>query len=102
VIDWSRSAVEIDRRIRAFNPWPVAETRLDGEQLRIFAADVAKDEVGEGPEGPGTISAIRDDGIVVQCGVGRLALKQLQRPGRRVVTAAEFAHAAALKGRRLG
>ncbi|MFO1409785.1 MAG: hypothetical protein U1F06_05320 [Steroidobacteraceae bacterium] len=37
-IDWSRDAASIDRQVRAFNPWPVAETRLDGEQLRIWRA----------------------------------------------------------------
>ena len=38
LIDWTRDAIEIERQVRAFNPWPVAETRLDGEQLRVFEA----------------------------------------------------------------
>jgi methionyl-tRNA formyltransferase len=38
IIDWSQSALEIERKVRAFNPWPIAETRLDGEQLRIYHA----------------------------------------------------------------
>ena len=37
-IDWRRDALDIERQVRAFNPWPVAETTLEGEQLRIFAA----------------------------------------------------------------
>ena len=101
LIDWKRDAVEIERQVRAFNPWPVAETRWDGEQLRVFEAraervDPIADDVG-------TITAVRNDAIVVQCGIGQLALCQLQRPGRRVVSAADFARShPQLTGRRLG
>lgn len=101
LIDWKRDAVEIERQVRAFNPWPVAETRWDGEQLRVFEAraergDPIADDVG-------TITAVRNDAIVVQCGIGQLALRQLQRPGRRVVSAADFARShPQLTGRRLG
>jgi methionyl-tRNA formyltransferase len=100
LIDWKREAVEIERQVRAFNPWPVAETRLDGEQLRVFEAIV---EEGRGSaDNTGMIVAVRDDAIVVQCGRGQLALRQLQRPGRRVVSAADFARSLQLTGRRLG
>jgi methionyl-tRNA formyltransferase len=124
LIDWERDALEIDRQVRAFNPWPIAETRLDGEQLRIFEArpepedtstsagdlhDVAASEVASpvrGMSGPasGTIVAIRDESLLVQCGRGRLSLQQLQRPGRRVMSAGDFARGGAsdLIGRRLG
>jgi methionyl-tRNA formyltransferase len=47
LIDWRLDAVEIERKVRAFNPWPIAETRLDGEQLRIYAASV----IDGGPAG---------------------------------------------------
>jgi methionyl-tRNA formyltransferase len=124
LIDWKRDAVEIERQVRAFNPWPVAETRLDGEQLRVFEARAeegdgppllagtrAPGEFGDGNFSPvthtftdntGTIIAVRDDSLVVQCGRGLLALHQLQRPGRRVVPAADFARSLELTGRRLG
>ena len=146
LIDWSRDALEIERQVRAFNPWPVAETRLDGEQLRVFeavaegpssaaaaataAASDSPDTVTPSmasrpvsrtdpsqstqlppdsrsiPQNPGTIVAIRSDSIVIQCGHGQLSLHQVQRPGRKVVSASDFARAgggaAQLVGKRLG
>jgi len=111
LLDWRRQAVELDRQIRAFNPWPIAETRLDGEQLRVFAASPVADGAfasittgspSSGPE-PGTITAVSDAGVVVQCGRGgQLSLQQLQRPGRRAVQAADFIRGIQLTGRRLG
>ena len=101
LIDWKRPAVEIERQVRAFNPWPVAETRLDGEQLRIFAASASRSHQIDAE--PGMIVAVHDDGLWVQCGQGLLALQHLQRPGRRAVPAADFARGGAqLAGRRLG
>jgi methionyl-tRNA formyltransferase len=103
LLDWHRDALELDRQVRAFNPWPVAETRLEGEQLRIFGAAVleglSSTEIGTEP---GTITAVSDSGVVVQCGRGQLALQQLQRPGRRAVPAADFIRGMPLTGRRLG
>jgi methionyl-tRNA formyltransferase len=100
LIDWNRPAVEIERQVRAFNPWPVAETRLDGEQLRVFAASLGP--ASQTGAAPGEVVEMRDDGIWVQCGRGLLALQQLQRPGRRTVSAAEFIRGTQLTGQRLG
>jgi methionyl-tRNA formyltransferase len=102
-LDWHRDALELDRQVRAFNPWPVAETRLEGEQLRIFGATVLEG-MGSAEIGtePGTITAVSDSGVVVQCGRGQLSLQQLQRPGRRAVPAADFIRGMPLTGRRLG
>jgi methionyl-tRNA formyltransferase len=112
LIDWSRPAVEIDRQVRAFNPWPIAETRMDGEQLRIYSAELIDDNheaiVGESdpkgsdPRESGTIVAANSDSIVVACGRGRLALTELQRPGRRPVAARDLINTLNLAGRRLG
>ena len=103
LLDWHRDALELDRQVRAFNPWPVAETRLEGEQLRVFGTAVLEGlnstEIGTEP---GTITAVGDSGVVVQCGRGQLALQQLQRPGRRAVPAADFIRGMPLTGRRLG
>ena len=113
-IDWRRDAREIERQVRAFNPSPVAETRLDGEQLRILAARAepggqtpmpSAENVQENvvkTHDSGSIVAVREDSIVVQCGTGALALTQMQRPGRRPVSARDFSHSLTLAGRRLG
>jgi methionyl-tRNA formyltransferase len=103
VIDWSRPAIEIERQVRAFNPWPVAETRLDGEPLRVFEA-VAMNSAGVASD-QGKIIALTEQSLLVQCGLGQLALRQVQRAGRRVVGAAEFARGGTsgqLVGKRLG
>jgi methionyl-tRNA formyltransferase len=98
-IDWGRPAEEIERQVRAFNPWPIAETRFKGEQLRIFAAQIA---AGAGQAGPGTVVEVASGSIVVQCGRGRLGLLQVQRPGRKVVAATDLIHSVPLLGERLG
>jgi methionyl-tRNA formyltransferase len=103
LIDWRRDALEIDRQVRAFNPWPVAETRLDGEQLRIFDCSLPeKPQSATIDAEPGTITAVSDTGVTVQCGRGRLSLRELQRPGRRAVPVADFIRGIQLTGRRLG
>ena len=113
-IDWRRDALGIERQVRAFNPWPIAETSLEGAQLRIFSAralgidacggapsvDPAAVVAGAGGE-PGTIIDVQDEALYVACGRGVLAIAEVQRPGRRPVSARDFAHTLALKGRRL-
>jgi methionyl-tRNA formyltransferase len=102
LIDWRRGAIEIERQVRAFNPWPIAETRLDGEQLRIYSAR-AIDSDHEPISGEnGKIIAVSSDSIVVACGRGRLALTEVQRPGRRPVAARDLINTLDLAGRRLG
>ena len=106
LIDWRSSALAIERQVRAFDPWPIAETRLDGEPLRILAARAAEEARGdalpiEGP--PGTLLALRPDAVVVRCGEGRLEITTLQSPGRKPLAAREFANAGRLSvGQRLG
>ena len=118
-IDWTRDAQQIERQVRAFNPWPIAETRLEGEQLRIFAARAAGSAAGlsvparDGSDAneeskdlksadPGSIVAVHDGAMFVQCGGGCLAVTQVQRPGRRAVSVRDFAHGLSLVGRKLG
>ena len=115
LIDWSKPALEIERKVRAFNPFPIAETRLDGEQLRIYAAEaldasgssdalstVAAGSALAGPTEAGRIVELRGDAIIVACGSGRLALKELQRPGKKPVAARDLMNTLNLAGRRLG
>jgi len=99
LLSWTSDAELLERQIRAFNPWPVAETRLDGEQLRIFGG---RARAGHPDQLPGTIVEIDADSIVVSCGRGLLEVRELQRAGRRRMSAREFSHSLPLLGRRLG
>ncbi len=94
-IAWQERADVIERRIRAQNPWPVAETRLEGLQLRIWQARVVP--AAAGPR-PGTILAAGPQGVVVMTAVDALAIERLQLPGRRAVTAADFANTGGFVG----
>ncbi|MBM4198438.1 MAG: methionyl-tRNA formyltransferase [Gammaproteobacteria bacterium] len=94
-IDWRESALAIDRRIRAFRPWPIAETTYHGEQVRIHRASV----IAQGASArqvdsaaPGTILGLRDDLLLVSCGKDFLGIAELQRAGRRSMSAREFAN----------
>jgi methionyl-tRNA formyltransferase len=99
-LDWSSSAIHLDRQIRAFNPWPIAETRLAGESLRVLKAQVAEPLGTHGASG--TLLGIADDGLRVACGEGVLAVRELQRAGKRPVSARDFANAVRLAGLRFG
>jgi methionyl-tRNA formyltransferase len=105
-IDWRGEALGIDRQVRAFNPWPVAETTLEGEPLRIFAAraESASYETLNAAkrDDPGTIVSVQDDYMRVACGTGTIAITQVQRPGRRPVSVRDFSHTRTLLGLRLG
>jgi methionyl-tRNA formyltransferase len=99
-LDWREDAAVLERRVRALNPRPVAETTLDGAQLRVFEAAVVAGPAGPVPGAvPGTILAADAGGIVVMTGREALALQRVQLPGRRPVSAAELANARALTGK---
>jgi methionyl-tRNA formyltransferase len=100
LIDWSLSAEVLDRRVRAFNPWPIAETQYAGRQLRIWEASVASDS--DPGQAPGSVIAAGKNGIDVACGSGVLRLRRVQLPGARPVTAADFVNAHPLAGVRFG
>ena len=101
VIDWSASADAIDRQIRAYVPWPVAETGLDGARMRIWAAEPCACP-DEGPAGSGQVLGVDDRGIVVGTGSGCLRLLEVQMPGRQRLGAVDFANGTAVVGKRLG
>ncbi|HVN99609.1 MAG TPA: methionyl-tRNA formyltransferase [Steroidobacteraceae bacterium] len=115
LIDWSASATHIARQVRACNPWPIAETLIAGQQLRIWQAD-ALATMNEALRGqadalatpasapPGTVLGLRGDRLLVACGEGVLAIERLQGAGRRAIGAAEFARGIArgLDGLKLG
>lgn len=86
VIDWSRSAHEIDCLIRGLNPWPIALTTLSGERLKVFAAEKAN---GNGE--PGTVlEADPKKGLTVACGEGALKLIEIQLVGGKRMKATDF------------
>lgn len=91
-IDWARPAIEIERRVRAFNPWPVAQTRWRDRQLRIHAAR-AVDEPDLPTGKPGTVAAAGRDGVRVACGEGALRLDRAQLPGRKPVSGRDLVNA---------
>jgi len=99
MIDWTISAEQIARQVRAFNPWPVAETRYSGRQLRIWEAQPVA-MATEQP--PGRVLAAGKAGIDVACGVGVLRVLAVQLAGARQVSAIDFINAHPLEGVRLG
>lgn len=101
-IDWRESAGAIARKLRAFNPWPVAETQFDGQQLRCYSGEVLGTESPAANQVPGQVVAIDPRGIHVQTGAGALLLRSVQAPGRQRVAAADFARGRTLVGRVLG
>ena len=86
VIDWSKSAHEIDCLIRGLNPWPIALTTLSGDRLKVFAAEKA---AGNGE--PGTVlEADPKKGLTVACGEGALRLTEIQLVGGKRMKSTDF------------
>ena len=85
-IDWRRAAVEIERQIRAFNPFPGALARLRAEDIKVWRSTLVSAGVGS----PGAILRIGSAGIEVACGVGALRLTELQRAGGKRLSADAF------------
>lgn len=89
VLDWCLPALELARRVMAYNPWPVAETLYNGQTLRIWRAR-AIDIPADAP--PGTLLASKS-GLEVATGKGRLDILELQLPGGKRITARDFLNA---------
>lgn len=99
-IRWSDAAVAIERQVRAYFPWPVSYTDLNGQGLRVFAASLS--DLDAGASNPGEIFRADADGIVVATGDGSLRLESVQLAGKRRVSAADFANQRQLQGLTLG
>lgn len=91
-IDWAESATSIERKVRAFNPWPVTWCMAGQERTRIW---MAKSHPGEHDEMPGTVLSATRRGIDVATGKGILRLLELQRPGKRRTNVSDYLNAGA-------
>nr|WP_298122502.1 methionyl-tRNA formyltransferase [uncultured Pseudoxanthomonas sp.] len=89
-LDWSQPAEVLARKVRAFNPWPVAEAQVAGERLRIHGAVVVDQSHGATP---GTLLAAGRQGLDIACGDGVLRLRVVQREGGKAITAADYLNA---------
>jgi methionyl-tRNA formyltransferase len=85
-IRWSQPAAEIERAIRAFDPFPGAFSHFNQQLVKVWAAQLVTDSSGQ----PGKVSATTEDGIVVACGSDALRLTELQRQGGKRLPASEF------------
>ncbi len=81
-IDWTQDAVQVERQVRAFTPWPGAFFEYEGERVKVLAAGAA-----EGSGEPGTVL---DDQLTVACGSGALRLTRVQRAGKPAMDMADF------------
>jgi methionyl-tRNA formyltransferase len=98
-LEWTRPADQLERQVRAFNPWPVCETVWAGTSLRIWEARAM---AGAAQSSAGVVLAAGREGIDVATGDGVLRLLRVQRAGKTVVSASDFAHAHSLVGAVLG
>lgn len=93
-IDWNAPAEEIERRIRAFNPWPVCWSEIQGERLRAWRAEATAQKHSFRP---GTVVTAGPEGIVIAAGSGLVRLLEVQRAGGKRMTASEYLNAHPLK-----
>ena len=90
-LDWRRPAAELERKVRAFHPWPGTWFEVQAERIKVLAAGLA---LAGGA--PGTLSVARDGFPVVACGIGGLRLLKLQRAGKSAQSADAFLRGFAL------
>ncbi|NUS60980.1 MAG: methionyl-tRNA formyltransferase [Lysobacter sp.] len=89
-LDWSQPADVLERKVRAFDPWPIAEGDIAGDAVRIHRA-IAIDNATNAA--PGTVLDAGRDGIDIACGRGALRIRVLQRAGGKAITAADYLNA---------
>jgi methionyl-tRNA formyltransferase len=87
LIDFSRTAIEIEQQIRAMNPWPVAYTIYEGQVMKIWQAEVEEETVCSSP---GMITAVSQLGISVATGLGLLNITEIQMPGKKKMSVSAY------------
>ena len=90
-INWNKPAIEIDCQIRAFNPWPITYTEVDDTVIRIYKATIIPEEHNKKP---GTILSLDKKGILVATGKDALLIEQIQFPGAKALSVADWLLAA--------
>jgi len=85
-LDWNQDAVQLERAVRGYYPFPVAQTVFGETPVKILRARTAAGKAAT----PGTVIAVEKDAIIVACGNGALALKVLQKPGGKALPVAQF------------
>jgi len=98
-IDWTHSAVQIDRTIRAFNLWPVAFTKFNDKTLRLFMSKVETDKSSDEPIG--TVIDETPDGISIVTGDGVLSFSRLQLQGKKTMDVRDFLNGRSLLDNKL-
>lgn len=104
-VDWSRGARSIHDLLRAYTPWPGLTAELRGEPVKLASVEVLAEVLDEeSGEAPGTFLGLRDGALAVACGAvlgpvpgSVLGLRELQRPGRKALRAADFANGERLR-----
>jgi methionyl-tRNA formyltransferase len=86
-LDWSKSALELERLIRALHPWPGTSTRLGKKRLKVFPPVT----LASGSGTPGAVLEVRDDGLEIACGSGSLIVGEVQLEGSRRMLGSELA-----------
>ncbi|KRE94509.1 methionyl-tRNA formyltransferase [Frateuria sp. Soil773] len=89
-LDFARDALALERQVRAFDPWPVAEAEIAGETVRVWSAQALDQDHAAAP---GSVLAAGRDGIAIACGEGVLRVDALQRAGGRRIAAADYLNA---------
>ncbi|WMS94532.1 methionyl-tRNA formyltransferase [Pseudoalteromonas sp. HL-AS2] len=88
-IDWSMSAAQIERNIRAFNPWPVCFTQMGGQPVKIYQAHVVEQSSNQ-PDNNGRVLSSDKNGVIVGCGEHALCITQLQPQGKKPMAINDF------------
>ena len=101
-VDWQQPAVQIARQVQAFNPWPVAQTLLHTQRLRLWQAQAVATAHTATAATPGSVLRAEAQGIEVATGAGVLRITRLQLPGKRAMSAQDFVNAHPIQGIQLG